>query len=138
MEQISEELKKKVKELKFEFKDVPQPELLIRVPNANTEVDYMVETRSPEFTSVCPLSPMQPDCATIIIRYAPKKWCVELKSLKYYFTSFRTVAIFHEAVPATILRALTAILEPKWLEVTGQFTVRGGLTTTVTAVYKEK
>ncbi len=76
---------------------------------------------------------MQPDSATMNISYSPKDLCVELKSLKYYLTSFRTVEIFHESVPAIILKALDQLLHPKWIVVEGLFAIRGGVVTTVTA-----
>lgn len=125
----------KVKGLKMEYTDKPQPDLLIRVPNPSPETDYEVESVAPEFTSQCPLNTTQPDTATITIHYKPGKWCVELKSLKFYLNSFREVPIFHEAVPTTILTALVALLEPKWIVVNGRFGVRGGISTNVRAVF---
>ena len=132
---IDPELVHKVKELKLEFKDRPQPELLIRIPNTNRDVNFYVETVTSEFTSLCPLNLYQPDYATIAIKYRPDKWLVELKSLKFYATSFRMCPVFHEEVPAMILRDLINLLQPREMEVTGYFTIRGGIKTTVKAVY---
>lgn len=132
---LDQELVDKVRGLKLEYKEEPQPDLLIRMPNRNKDVDYLVEVVTNEFTSLCPLNVAQPDYATILISYKPKEWLVELKSLKFYLVSFRQVTVFHEDVPSLILKELTRLLEPTSLEVVGQFTVRGGLNTTVSAGY---
>ena len=136
-QELSKELVDKIKGLKLAFTDKPQPELLIRIPNRNTEVDYEVADVTSEFTSLCPLNMTQPDSATLYIKYKPKKYLVELKSLKMYLASYRMTPIFHEEVPARILLAISALLEPVWLEVTGVFTVRGGIQTTVRAIYQD-
>ena len=128
---LDKELVSQIKNLKVEFKDAPQPELLVRILNQESEIVYQVEVVTSEFTSLCPLNLAQPDYATIFITYLPSQWCVELKSLKYYLVSFRQVPIFHEQVPAKILKALYDLLEPHWIKVEGQFTTRGGLLTTV-------
>jgi 7-cyano-7-deazaguanine reductase len=86
----------------------------------------------PEFTCVCPKTG-QPDFATIRIRYVPDALCVELKSLKLYLWSYRDVGTFHEAVTNRICDDLVALLDPRWVEVTGDFAVRGGIHTVVTA-----
>lgn len=132
---LDQELVSKIKNLKMEFKDEPQPELLIKIPNADKDVEYSVEVSTSEFTSLCPLNTSQPDYATISVRYIPEEWCVELKSLKFYLVSFRNVPVFHEQVPAVILKALVGLLKPKELVVEGQFTVRGGIYTKVTAIF---
>jgi len=132
---LDQELVDKVRGLKLEFKEEPQPDLLIRMPNRNKDVDYLVEIVTNEFTSLCPLNVAHPDYATILISYKPKEWLVELKSLKFYLVSFRQVTVFHEDIPSLILKELARLLEPTSLEVVGQFTVRGGLNTTVSAVY---
>ena len=132
---LDPELVRKVKELKLEFRDRPQPELLVRIPNTNRDINFYVETVTSEFTSLCPLNLYQPDYATITIKYRPDKWLVELKSLKFYTTSFRMCPVFHEEVPAVILRDLINLLQPREMEVTGYFTIRGGIKTTVKAVY---
>jgi len=135
---LDKELVDKIKGLKLEFKDEPQPELLIRLPNRDKDVGYELEVKTSEFTSLCPLNLTQPDYATLIIRYKPKDWIVELKSLKFYLVSFRQVPVFHEQVPATILKALVDLLGPRELIVAGLFAVRGGLATTISAVFKEE
>ena len=136
MEQLSKELRDTVKNLKMVYTDKIQPELLIAVPNSNKDVDYETENFCPEFTSQCPLNPTQPDYAVIHIRYCPKDFCVELKSLKFYLNSYREVPIFHESVPATIMKHLINVIDPKWMTVEGKFAVRGGITTNVRAVFQ--
>ncbi|MBU4054597.1 MAG: preQ(1) synthase [Proteobacteria bacterium] len=93
--------------------------------------------QQPEFTSVCPKTGL-PDNGTIILRYCPNTKIVELKSLKYYLLQYRNVGAFYEHGVNRILEDLISVLEPTFLEVTGDFTARGGITTKVTAVYKEK
>ena len=132
---LDKELVDRIKGLKLEFKDATQPELLIKILNRDNDIDYSVEIVTSEFTSLCPLNMAQPDYATIVIIYKPKSWTVELKSLKFYLASFRQVPIFHEQVPATILKALVDLLNPRSMEITGQFTIRGGISTTVSAVF---
>jgi len=90
-----------------------------------------------EFTCLCPFNEL-PDQATIIIRYVPNKLCIELKSLKYYFYSFRQVRIFHEHVVNKILEDLVAVLDPLEIAIIGKFAMRGGIVTTATASYKKK
>ncbi len=132
---IDPELVRQVKELKMDFKDKPQPELLIRISNNNKDVNFEVETVTAEFTSLCPLNLFQPDYATISLKYKPDAWLVELKSLKFYFTSYRMCPVFHEDVPAMIMKDLIKLLTPREMEVTGYFTIRGGIKTTVKAEY---
>jgi 7-cyano-7-deazaguanine reductase len=97
--------------------------------------DIVITISQPEFTSVCPMTGL-PDFGTINIRYTPDKYIVELKSLKYYLLQFRNVGIFYEHVSNRILDDLVQVLKPKMMEVTGQFTSRGGLATTVCARYE--
>lgn len=132
---IDPALKKRIKELSLEYTDKPQPELLIPVPNPHPGIDYEEKLEYPEFTSLCPLAASQPDYATITIRYKPKEFIAELKSLKLYLVSFRNVKIFHEAVVGEILKDLVACCQPEFMTVEGVFTVRGGITTTITADY---
>jgi 7-cyano-7-deazaguanine reductase len=94
--------------------------------------DILITISQPEFTSVCPMTGL-PDFGTIDIRYTPNELIVELKSLKYYLLQFRNVGMFYEHVSNRILDDLVQVLKPKMMEVTGQFTSRGGLTTTVCA-----
>lgn len=132
---LDKELVGKIKGLKLVLSEEPQPELLIRLPNQYSETPYIVETTTKEFTSLCPLNLAQPDYATITLRYMPLLWCIELKSLKFFYVSFRQVPIFHEAVPALMLKSLYELLEPVFMEVVGEFSTRGGISTTVRASY---
>ena len=91
----------------------------------------------PEFTCVCPMTG-QPDFATIRLRYVPDRICVELKSLKLYLWSFRDEGAFHEAVTNRICDDLVAALQPRFIEVIGDFAVRGGIHTVVTARHGER
>ncbi|HEY8378077.1 MAG TPA: preQ(1) synthase [Nannocystis sp.] len=92
--------------------------------------DYEIRFECPEFTCLCPMTG-QPDFATLRIRYCPRERCVELKSLKLYLWSFRDTGAFHEDVTNRILDDLVAALDPVWLEVEGDFYVRGGIHTVV-------
>ncbi|MFO7666722.1 MAG: preQ(1) synthase [Desulfobacterales bacterium] len=96
--------------------------------------DIEIEIRQPEFTSVCPMTGL-PDFGSIIIRYIPDKKIIELKSLKYYLLQYRNVGIFYEHVVNRILDDLVEVLKPKQMEIIGEFTARGGLTTRAKAVY---
>lgn len=101
-------------------------------PNPNPERDYEIAITCPEFTSMCPKTGL-PDFGTITIRYTPAATCIELKALKYYLLSFRNQGMFYEAVTNRILDDLVAACAPRRMTVTGAFTARGGITTTVTA-----
>lgn len=101
-------------------------------PNPNPERDYEIFFDCPEFTCLCPKTG-QPDFATIRIRYVPDQRCVELKSLKLYLWSYRDEGAFHEAVTNKILSDLVAVTSPRFMEVEGDFYVRGGIRTVVTA-----
>jgi 7-cyano-7-deazaguanine reductase len=106
------------------------PTILDSFANPEPQRDYEIRFTCAEFTCVCPKTG-QPDFATIRIRYVPDQKCVELKSLKLYFWSFREVGAFHEQVTNTICDDLVALLQPRFLEVEGDFNVRGGIHTTV-------
>src|SRR5687768_12373585 len=108
--------------------------ILDSFPNPAPQRDYEVKFVFPEFTSMCPVTG-QPDFATITIAYVPDARCVEMKSLKLYFLSFRNKGIFYEAVTNQILDDLVAILEPRRMTVIGDFAVRGGTAGTVTVNY---
>jgi 7-cyano-7-deazaguanine reductase len=101
-------------------------------PNPRPERDYAIEIRCPEFTSMCPKTGL-PDFGEIVIRYTPGKACLELKSLKYYLLDYRNKGVFYETLTNQILDDLVASCAPKKMTVTGAFTARGGITTTVTA-----
>ena len=105
--------------------------------NPRPERDYRINFDCPEFTCLCPLTG-QPDFATITIEYVPDKLCVELKSLKLYLWSYRNEGAFHEAVTNRILDDLVAAVRPRRMKVVGDFAVRGGITTTVTAEYEAR
>jgi 7-cyano-7-deazaguanine reductase len=98
--------------------------------NPNPERDYEISFEAPEFTCLCPMTG-QPDFATIRIRYVPDVLCVELKSLKLYLWSFRDEGTFHEAVTNRIANDLIAAIDPRFIEVEGDFYVRGGIKTVV-------
>jgi len=108
--------------------------ILETFPNPRKDRDYTIEFVFPEFTSLCPVTG-QPDFATITVRYIPDKLCVEMKSLKLYYFSYRNKGIFYEAVTNQILDDLVATLKPGQMTVIGQFAVRGGTAGTVTAEY---
>jgi 7-cyano-7-deazaguanine reductase len=105
--------------------------------NPRPDRDYEIRFVFPEFTSVCPVTG-QPDFATITITYIPGRFCVEMKSLKLYFFSFRNKGIFYEAVVNQILDDLVAVLKPRRMTVVGEFAVRGGTAGTVTATFEAK
>jgi len=94
----------------------------------------VIEHTTEEFTSICPFSGL-PDFGRITIRYSPRKSCLELKSLKYYLFAFRQVKIFNEHVVNKILDDLVKAVKPRWMEVIGEFTSRGGIENKVVATY---
>jgi len=103
---------------------------LERWPNPEPARPYLVSMDVPEFTCLCPRSGF-PDFALIKIRYQPREWVVELKSLKLYINGFRDQAVSHEAATNQILRDLVELLEPRWMRITAEFGVRGNIKTTV-------
>lgn len=105
-------------------------------PNPRPGRRYQIAFDCPEFTCVCPRTG-QPDFATIRIRYVPDKLCLELKSLKLYLWSFRDVGTFHEDVTNRILDDLLMAVEPTEMSVEGNFKIRGGIHTVVTARYPD-
>lgn len=109
-------------------------ELLETFPNPKPERDYTIEHTTEEFTSVCPKTG-QPDFATVVLTYVPDELCVELKSLKLYYFSFRDKGIFYEAVVNQILDDFVAVCSPRWAEVRGTFNIRGGIASEVSAEY---
>ena len=104
-------------------------------PNPHPQRDFEIAMECPEFTCICPRTG-QPDFATIRIRYVPADLCVELKSLKLYLWSYRDEGAFHEAIINQILDDLVQACRPKTMTVVGDFNVRGGIHTTVTAEHK--
>jgi 7-cyano-7-deazaguanine reductase len=106
-------------------------------PNRHPGRRYVVTLTTDEFTCVCPATG-QPDFATITIRYIPDRRIVESKSLKLYLWSYRDEGVFHEHVTNTICDDLVRALDPHWIEVTGAFKVRGGISITVVATHEKK
>jgi 7-cyano-7-deazaguanine reductase len=105
-------------------------------PNPRPGRDYEIAIRCPEFTSVCPKTGL-PDFGEIRITYVPDERCIELKALKYYMIEFRNRGIFYEAVTNQILDDLIAACGPRRMTVVGDFSVRGGISTVVTATYEK-
>lgn len=105
--------------------------------NPRQDGDYTIRIKIPEFTCLCPKTG-QPDFATLTLEYVPDQTCIELKSLKLYIWSFRDQGAFHEAVTNEILADLVAACSPRFMRLTAEFNVRGGLHTTVVAEHREK
>jgi 7-cyano-7-deazaguanine reductase len=103
--------------------------------NPKPDRDYTIIHANPEFTSVCPMTGL-PDFGTITVEYIPDRLCVELKSLKYYYLDYRNRGIFYEAATNQILDDLVEALKPRYLKVTGAFTTRGGLHSTVVVEHR--
>lgn len=125
---------------------MPKPELLETFANPYPGRDYEIHMTCPEFTSLCPLGGVEsdaaelellkggaPDFATIEVTYVPDELCVELKSLKLYFWSFRNDGIFYERVVNRILDDLAERVKPRWMRVTGDFNIRGGIKSVIRA-----
>lgn len=119
------------------YKDTYAPEVLETFINKHPDNDYMVTFDCPEFTSLCPITG-QPDFARIKINYIPNIKMVESKSLKLYLFSFRNQGDFHEDCVNIIMKDLVKLMEPKYLEVKGIFTPRGGIAIYPFANYGEK
>jgi 7-cyano-7-deazaguanine reductase len=107
------------------------------VDNDNPQRDYDIDFTIPEFTCLCPQSNF-PDFATIRISYVPDRKLVELKSLKLYINKFRDQEMFHETAVNRILDDLVALLDPRYMEVVGDFNVRGNIKTVVTVRHAQK
>ncbi len=103
----------------------------------NQYKNYEITITIPEFTSICPRSGL-PDFGTITIRYLPDQWCVELKSLKMYILAYRNLGIFYENAVNRILRDFVSASKPVRAVVTGEFNVRGGMKSTIEAIYQPK
>jgi 7-cyano-7-deazaguanine reductase len=125
---------------------LPQAELLETFPNPYPGRDYEIRMTCPEFTSLCPLGGIEsdareldllkggaPDFGTMLITYRPDALCVELKSLKLYLWSYRNDGIFYERAVNRILDDLTGCVHPVWMEVVGDFNIRGGIKSVITA-----
>lgn len=109
---------------------------LARLPDIdawpNQYENYVIRVDIPEYTSICPKTGL-PDFGTITIEYLPDKRCLELKSLKSYILAFRNVGVFYENAVNRILDDVVRAARPKWAVVTGKFTARGGMHSTITA-----
>jgi len=104
-------------------------------PNPQPDRDYTIRMKMPEFTCLCPKTG-QPDFAVLNLEYVPEKTCVELKSLKLYIWSFRNEGAFHEAVTNRILDDLVKATQPRFMRLTAEFLVRGGIYTAVVAEHR--
>ena len=127
---------------------MPKAELLETFPNPYADRRYEIYMETDEFTSLCPLGGVEtdaaelklleggaPDFATIKITYVPAAQCLELKSLKMYFQSFRTRGIFYEAVTNEILDHLVSQCRPRWMEVRSNWKGRGGFKSVITCTF---
>jgi 7-cyano-7-deazaguanine reductase len=125
---------------------MPRPDLLEVFPNPHPGRNYEIQMTCPEFTSLCPLGGIEgdtsdlslltggaPDFGTVVITYWPDQMCVELKSLKLYLWSFRNDEIFYERAVNRILDDLVAKVAPRWMQVVGDFNIRGGIQSLITA-----
>lgn len=110
-------------------------EVIDYVYKSTRTIDIVID--QPEFTSVCPMTGL-PDYGCISVRYQPDEKIVELKSLKFYYLQYRNVGMFYELVVNKILDDLSGAIEPLYMEVTGKFSSRGGISSTATAVYKKE
>lgn len=122
----------------IESTDVVKTDILYPIDyqyHSHRDIDIVI--RQPEYTSVCPMTGL-PDVGCITIKYKPDRRIIELKSLKFYLLQYRNVGIFYEHVVNQILDDLVAVLNPKSMAVTGDFSARGGMTTTVTAMFERK
>jgi 7-cyano-7-deazaguanine reductase len=127
---------------------MPRPELLETFANPYADRDYEIHLDCNEFTSLCPLGGIEsdaeelallkggaPDFGIIRITYVPADVCIELKSLKLYLWSFRNDGIFYERVVNRILDDLASVVKPKWMRVVGDFNLRGGIKSVITATH---
>ncbi len=134
---MSASLEKQIK-YTIESPDIVKTDVLVPMEyQYQDQRDIDIVIQQPEYTSVCPMTGL-PDVGCITITYRPFNKIVELKSLKFYLLQYRNVGIFYEHVVNRILEDLVAVLAPKYIEVTGDFTARGGITTRVTAVFEGK
>lgn len=136
---VTKEFTNRIKTLKFKYSDQPAFGVLVAIPTEDSKENQTINIEYKEFTSLCPLNVSQPDYATVLLEYCPKIKYVELKSLKFYLTSFRTVEIFHEEAPKIVGNHLVDLLDPYFLDITFKWSIRGGLlTTTNWTYYQEK
>jgi 7-cyano-7-deazaguanine reductase len=122
----------------IESPDIVKTDVLVPMDyQYQNQRDIDIVIQQPEYTSVCPMTGL-PDVGCITITYRPYNKIIELKSLKFYLLQYRNVGIFYEHVVNRILEDLVAVLAPKYMKITGDFTARGGITTKVTAVFEGK
>ena len=125
---------------------MPNPSLLESFPNPYPQRDYEIAMECPEFTALCPHGGIEsdanellalkggaPDFGIIHITYVPDQVCIELKSLKLYLWSFRNDGIFYERAVNTILDDVSKVTRPRWMEVVGDFNIRGGIKSVIRA-----
>lgn len=105
--------------------------------NQYPEKEYAISLDIGEFTCICPKTGL-PDFAAIKIEYSPQIYCIELKSFKLYTISYRNIGIFHEHVINKILEDFVNAVKPRWVKISGVFNPRGGITTTVSAEWKNQ
>jgi 7-cyano-7-deazaguanine reductase len=130
---------------------MPKPELLETFANPYANRNYEIHMDCDEFTSLCPVGGIEsdasdlellkggaPDFGVIRITYIPRDLCIELKSLKFYLWSFRNEGTFYERAVNRILDDLVAVAKPKWMKVVGDFNVRGGIKSVITATHGER
>ena len=110
--------------------------LLETFENDYPERDYFIEHTAPEFTSVCPKTG-QPDFATIVLEYIPDKLCIELKSYKFYLNSYRNDGIYFESVTNKILDDLVSVCQPRYMRLSAEFNVRGGISSVIEVVFEK-
>ena len=134
---MSASLEKQMKST-IESPDIVKTDVLVPMDyQYQNQRDIDIVIQQPEYTSVCPMTGL-PDVGCITITYRPYNKIIELKSLKFYLLQYRNVGIFYEHVVNRILEDLVAVLAPKYMEITGDFTARGGITTKVTVVFEGK
>jgi 7-cyano-7-deazaguanine reductase len=117
------------------FKPSKSSKSLDTFDNPQRDRDYTIRIDTPEFTCLCPLTD-QPDFATVLIEYIADKKCLELKSLKMYFWSYRDKGAFHEAITNKMLSDFVEAIEPRFMRVSADFNVRGGVYTKIIAEHR--
>ena len=128
---------------KSSYEDLQQNIRQLKTPeievwqNKYADKNYTVDLEVPEFTCICPKTGL-PDFAVINISYGPDKLCIELKSFKLYFVSYRDVGIFHEHLVNKVLEDFVKACKPRWANIQVIMNPRGGIATTVSAEYKRK
>ena len=118
----------------FDGVEAITPDVLETFPYEYTGRHALVEISTEEFSAVCPFSGL-PDFGTLTVRYLPGETCIELRSLKYYLTSYRNVGVFQEHAVNRILDDLVACCKPPWMEITLDYRLRGGIHTVVTVCH---